>query len=34
MVSLVWLDPPDPLVLLEPPVLLAPLARLVTVERL
>lgn len=34
MVRVVLLDLLDPLVLLEPPELLAPLARLVTVERL
>lgn len=34
MVRVVWLDPLDPLVLLEPPDTSAPLARLVTVERL
>lgn len=34
MVSLVWPDPQEPLVLLVPPELLAPLASLVTVERL
>lgn len=33
MVRLVMLDPTDPLVLLEPPELLAPLANLAIVER-